>query len=370
MIQVWDYLAEYEEEKKHIHEAIEKVFKSGRLILGESVANFEQEFAHYCNLKYGVGVNSGTDALFIALKTLGIGAGDEVITVPNTAIPTVSAICAAGATPRFVDVGPETFLINTNQIEKNITNKTKCIMPVHLYGQCCDMDHIQDIVQKHNLHIIEDCAQSHGARWKNKIAGSMSTIGAFSFYPTKILGTYGDGGMVVTNSEEYAKKAKMLRMYGMEPNGEYYSYIPGYNSRLDELHAEILRFKLTRLDQYIKKRRAIAARYCEGLKDTSIVLPKTQENSFHSYYLFVCKHKDRDEIIEYMKKYDIILNVSYKYPIHLMKSYRYLGYKEGDFPVTELIENQIFSLPMYPGLTVKDQDTVIERLKQFLESHN
>jgi len=365
MIQVWSYLKQYEEEKKYTCKAIEKVLQSGRLVLGESVTSFEREFAHYSNSKYGVGVNSGTDALFIALKTLDIGQGDEIITVPNTAVPTVSAICEAGATPVFVDVSPDTFLINAEQIEKQITRKTKCILPVHLYGQCCDMDKIQKIAEKHNLYIIEDCAQGHGAYWKNKISGSMSTISAFSFYPTKILGAYGDAGMVVTNSKEYAKKAKMLRMYGMKPDGEYYSYIPGYNTRLDELQAEILRFKLKKLNDYIKKRQVIAARYYEGLKNTPLILPKTQKNSTHSYYLFVCKNKKRDKIIEHMKKHDVFLNVSYKYPIHLMKTYRYLNYSKGDFPVTESLSNEIFSLPMYPELTTGEQDLVIKALKEF-----
>ncbi len=365
MINVWSYLTQYRKEKKHIHAAVEKVFRSGQLILGKSVAAFELEFSKYCKSRYGVGVNNGTDALFISLKTLDIGPGDEVITVPNTAIPTVSAICATGAKPVFVDIDADTFLINTDQIEKNITSRTKCILPVHLYGQCCNMDHIQKIAQEHNLHVIEDCAQSHGAFWKNKIAGSMSTIAAFSFYPTKILGAYGDAGMIVTNSKEYAEKARMLRMYGMAPGGEYYSYIQGYNTRLDEVQAEILRFKLTKLNQYIKKRQVIALRYEKGLRDTPLELPKVHPDATHSYYLFVCKHKERDNILSHMKEHGILLNVSYRYPIHLIKAYLYLGYREGDFPVTESVSKQIFSLPMYPELTVKEQDRVMETLKQF-----
>ena len=364
MIGVWSYLKQYEEEKKHIHAAIEKVFNSGRLILGRSVENFEKEFASYCKLKYGIGVNSGTDALFIAIKALGIGKGDEVITVPNTAIPTVSAICATGATPVFVDADPDTYLIDTRQIEKNITKKTKCILPVHLYGQCCDMDSIQKTAKKQNLHVIEDCAQSQGALWKDKISGSMSTISAFSFYPTKILGAYGDAGMVVTDSEEYAKKARMLRMYGMKDE-EYYSHIQGYNTRLDEVQAEILRFKLTRIGHYIKKRQEIATRYYEGLEDTPLVLPKVNPGSSHAYYVFVCRHEKRGKIIDFMKKHGIMLNVSYKYPIHLMTAYKFLGCHEGDFPAAEAACRQVFSLPMYPELTVKGQDFVIQTLRKF-----
>ncbi len=365
MINVWTYLPQYNEEKRHIHSAIEKVLKSGKLILGNSVASFEKEFSNYCNTRYGIGVNNGTDALFIALKTLDIGQGDEVITVPNTAIPTVSSICAAGATPVFVDIDPKTYLMDTSQIENSITKKTKCILPVHLYGQCCNMDCINKIAKKHSLYVIEDCAQSHGALWKSRISGSMSAIAAFSFYPTKVLGAYGDAGMVITNSEKYATKAKMLRMYGMEPYGEYYSHIHGYNTRLDELQAEILRFKLTRLGRYIKKRQAIAARYDKLLKGTSIQLPKIHTGSSHSYYLYVCRHKQRDDILEYMKKNGINLNVSYKYPIHLMETYKYLGYNEGDFPATESAAKEIFSLPMYPEISINEQDTVIKTLKQF-----
>src|SRR3989344_528324 len=365
MINFWSYLLQYEEEKEQIYNAIERVMKSGRVILGESLSNFEKEFANYCNVKYGIGVNSGTDALFIALKTLEIGKGDEVINVPNTAIPTVSAICTTGAKPVFVDVNPKTFLINVNQIREHITKNTKCVLPVHLYGQCCDMDAILEIANEHNLYIVEDCAQSTGAKWRNNLAGSMSTISAFSFYPTKILGGYGDAGMVMTNSQEYEIKARMLRMYGMKPYGEYYSYTHGFNSRLDEIQAEILRFKLTRINNYIKRRQDIANKYKEGLKNTFIELQEVHPNAFHSYYLFVCKHKNRDEIFNYMKKNEIILSIDYKYPIHLMDAYKYLGYKEGDFPVTESLSEQIFSLPIYPWLPLKDQEIIISKLKQF-----
>ena len=365
MIGIWSYLPQYKEEKKEIHAAIERVFNSGRLILGNSVSSFEKEFSDYCNSKYGVGVNNGTDAIFIAIKALGIGEGDEIITVPNTAIPTVSAICAAGAKPVFVDADKDTMLIDTEKIEGTITKKTKCILPVHLYGQCCNMDKIKKLARKYKLHVLEDCAQSHGAYWKNNIAGSMSTIAAFSFYPTKILGAYGDAGMVVTNSAKYAKNAKMLRMYGMNPGGEYYSNFHGYNSRLDEVQAEILRFKLTRLNGYIKKRQILARKYREGLKSTLLELPKEHRNAKHSYYLYVCRHRKRDEIIKHMKKQDIFLNVSYKYPLHLMKAYRYLGYKKGDFPVTESLSKEIFSLPMYPELKVNEQNKVIKTLRKF-----
>jgi len=362
-IPVWTYLPEYKKEKKNIYAAMEKVFTSGRLILGKHVKTFEEKFAKYCTAQYGIGVNSGTDAIFIALKTLGIGAGDEVITVPNTAVPTVAAIAATGATPVFVEIDPKTYLADTTKIEEKITKRTKCMVPVHLYGQCCDMDRIAKIAQKHNLYVVEDCAQAHGARWKGKIAGSMSDLAAFSFYPTKILGAYGDAGMIVTNSKTYTKRARMLRMYGMDK--EYYSNFLGYNSRLDELQASILLLKLKRLPQYIRKRRAIAERYYQALKSTPLKLPYTNPQSFHAHYLFVCRHEKRDKIIEYARKYNIELNISYKYPVHLMDGFGYLGYRQGDFPLTEKLCDEVFSLPMYPQLTLGEQNKVIATLKSF-----
>lgn len=362
-IPVWTYLPEYKKEKKYIFNAVNKVFDSGRLILGQQVEAFEKKFASYCNRRYGIGVNSGTDAIFLALNTLDIGTGDEVITVSNTAIPTVTAIAATGATPVFVEIDPKTYLIDTTKIEERITKYTRCIVPVHLYGQCCDMDAISKIAQKHNLFVVEDCAQAHGAGWNGKISGSMSDLAAFSFYPTKILGAFGDAGMIVTDSRTHAKKAKMLRMYGTDK--EYYSNFLGYNSRLDEIHAAILLFKLGRLPFYIKRRRAIAQRYYKALKDTPLTLPYNNPQSFHSYYLFVCAHERRDEIIEYAKKHNIIFNISYKYPVHMMKGFQYLGYRKGDIPITEKLCNEIFSLPMYPQLTWEEQKKVIKILRNF-----
>ena len=365
-IKLWDYLKEYEKEKEEIYAALDKVFQSGRLILGESVQNFETEFSKYCGVKYGVGVNSGTDALFIALKALEISQGDEVITVANTAVPTVSAIVSTGATPRFVDIDPETYLMDTGQLKKVITKRTKCILPVHLYGQCVNMEVIRKIAQFYGLKIIEDCAQAHGAIFKGEKAGSMSDIAAFSFYPTKILGGYGDGGMVMTNDKKLYTKLRRLRFYGME--NRYYSLEHGYNSRLDELHAEILLRKLTHLDEYIGRRRTLAKRYDEKLKDTSLVLPKTMPGNQHVFYLYICRHPQRDKIISELRKRDIIVNISYPWPIHLMSGYNFLGYKEGDMPQTEAIANEIFSLPMYPTLSEREQEIVSAALHKILAS--
>ena len=363
-IQVWDYRLEYEIEREEIAEAMEAVFRSGRLILGEHVRQFEEHFAAYCGVKYGVGVNSGTDALFLGLKALDVGPDDEVITVSNTAVPTVSAIGATGATPRFVDIDPSTYLMDVDQLEAAVTPRTKCILPVHLFGQCVRMEAVNAVAQRHGLRVLEDCAQSHGAQRNGARAGSMSDVSAFSFYPTKILGGYGDGGMVITNDEAIAARLKRLRMYGME--AQYYSEEPGYNSRLDELHAAILLTKLPKLGDYIARRRMLASRYDAALADTTLTLPAEDAGNTHAYYLYVCRHPQRDAIIEELKKRDVVVNVSYPWPIHTMRGYEYLGYHEGDFPRTEAAAREIFSLPMYPSLTDSDQERVVAAVHEVM----
>ncbi len=362
---MWDYLKEYENEKHEIHAAIEKVLSSGRLILGDSVKNFEEAFAGYCGVNFGVGVNSGTDALFLGLKALGVGAGDEVITVANTAVPTVSAIVATGAKPVFVDINPDTYLMDTALLENVITEKTKCILPVHLYGQCVDMKIVNDVARARGLKVIEDCAQSHGASFNGKKAGSMSDLAAFSFYPTKVLGGFGDGGMIITSDENLYKKMRRLRFYGMEKT--YYSEEHGYNSRLDELHAEILLHKLSHLDKYIARRKEVAHEYDQTLAMTSLSLPKTMPGNEHVYHLYVCRHPKRDKIISQLRKKEIFVNINYPWPIHTMTGYRYLGYEIGDLPHTERAANEIFNLPMYPSFTDDEQGIVIAALREILE---
>ncbi len=362
-IKVWEYLETYQEEKTETLQAIERVFESGWLILGEEVKNFENEFAAYCGVKHGIGVNSATDAIFLGLKALGIGPGDEVITVSNTAVPTVSAIESTGARTRFVDVEESTALMNPKLIEEVITNATKCILPVHLFGQCVDMKPIQEIAQKRGLKIFEDCAQSHGATYKGFHSGSFGNASASSFYPTKILGGYGDGGMVLTNEEKVCEKMRRLRFYGMK--GTYYAEEHGYNSRLDELHAAILRVKLKKLNHYVQRRREIAGWYRENLDKSDFILPLEKSYGNHAYYLFVVRHPKRDEIIQKLKEKDIFLNISYPWPVHIMNGYQHLEYKEGDFPVTERLSKEIFSLPMFPSLTRDRVDRVCEELKKF-----
>ena len=365
-ITVWNYLDELKSEKKEVLSAIKKVLDSGILILGDNVKEFENKFSKYCNSNYGIGVNSATDALFLTMRSFGLKKGDEVISVSNTAVPTISSIVAANGTPRFVDIDPNSYLMDVNKLEKSITKKTKGVIVVHLFGQCVDMDPVIEICKRRKIFLIEDCSQSHCAKYKNKIAGSMSDASVFSFYPTKILGGYGDAGMVVTNNKKINDNIKKLRFYGMEKT--YYSILEeGYNSRLDEMHAAILINKLKHLDYYIERRRKIAKVYQSKLKDTSLILPCEKEYNKHSFYVYVVRHKKRDEILQKLKEKNIFLNISYPWPIHTMTGFKQFGFKEGDLPVTEKVAKEIFSLPMYPYFDLKKQLYFIETLKQILK---
>jgi aminotransferase EvaB len=366
-IGVWDYRDEYKELREEILAAVDGVFKSGRLILGEHVAAFEREFSDFCNLDTpGVGVNSGTDALFLGLKILGIGPGDEVITVANTAVPTVAAIIAAGARPRFIDIDPDTYQMNAGLLAGAVTEKTKCVLPVHLYGQCGDMDSITSTAKKHGLFVLEDCAQCTGAAQNGRRAGTFGDISAWSFYPTKVLGAYGDGGMITASDPALLEHARSLRMYGMK--GRYYAEENGYNSRLDEVQAAILSIKLRHIETWITQRTAIAARYQTDLQSGGLVLPTTAPGNQHAWYLYVVSHPERDAIIESLAQRDIMLNISYPWPIHTMKAYAKLGYKEGDLPETEKAAREIFSLPMYPAFAKADQEQVCSALHEILET--
>ena len=363
-IPVWDYRREYEQHREEILAAVDKVFSSGRLILGESVKNFEAAFAEYCGSGYGVGLNSGTDALFLGMKALNIGKGDEVVTVANTAVPTVAAIVSTGATPRFIDVDPGTYLMDVHQLEKALSPMTKCLLPVHLFGQCVDMDTVNSFAEAHDLSVLEDCAQSAGAIYRGRRCGSLADIAAFSFYPTKVLGAYGDGGMVVSDNMQLADRVRSLRMYGMR--GGYYAEEHGYNSRLDEVQAEILLAKLVHLDDWIERRRQLAETYNRRLAGSGLTLPHEVEGNYHTYYVYVVQHPKRDRIIEGLEHRDIHVNISYPWPIHTMRAYAYLGYQEGDLPVTEGLAKTVFSLPMYPTLRDEEQDAVCRALEQIL----
>ncbi|MFF4158541.1 DegT/DnrJ/EryC1/StrS family aminotransferase [Streptomyces sp. NPDC001678] len=362
---VWDYLPEYEKEQADILDAVRKVFASGRLVLGESVLGFEREFAGHHGARHCVGVDNGTNAIKLALQALGVGPGDEVVTVSNTAAPTVVAIDSVGATPVFVDVHRDSYLMDTEQVAAAITPRTRCLLPVHLYGQCVDMAPLQRLAAEHGLVLLEDCAQAHGARRHGRLAGTFGDAAAFSFYPTKVLGAYGDGGAVLTSDDKTAHDLRRLRYYGMEDR-YYVVRTPGHNSRLDEVQAEILRRKLRRLDSYIEDRRAVARRYEEGLGDTSLVLPATVPGNEHVYYVYTVRHPRRDDIIERLKEFGIELNISYPWPVHTMSGFAHLGYARGALPVTEELAGQIFSLPMYPALPPGVQDEVIGAVRTVL----
>ncbi len=366
-IPLWQYLSEYNADRSRILEIVDRVFFSGRLILGSEVEGFERRFAAYCGASCGIGVNSGTDALFLALKALGIGSGDEVITVSNTAVPTVAAIRAAGALPVFVDVEEDSFLMDAAKIEAAVTPRTRAILPVHLYGQPADMQAICALGRDRKIAVIEDCAQATGAVFAGKKVGTLGTAAAFSFYPTKILGGYGDGGMVTTNDAELAGRVRRLRFYGME--NAYYSLEEGYNSRLDEVQAAILDYKLRSLDEKVARRRTLAHRYHSALSGVGdLVLPRPGRDRTHQYYVYTIRTKSRDRLMAYLRDRGIESKINYPVPIHLMSGYRFLGYRPGSLPVTERLAGEILSLPLFPELSDEDADAVMDAVQTFFRN--
>jgi len=374
MIKSWSNKEEYKILRNKILKTIDSTLKSGNIFFGNQIKKFEKNFLKINNLDYGVAVGSGTDALYIALLALEIGKDDEVITVSNTAIPTISAIKSTGATPRFVDVGND-YLIDVNQIEKKITKKTKAIIPVHLYGQSCDMDKICRISKKFNLKIIEDCAQAQGAKFKNKCIGTFGDLSCFSFYPTKILGAYGDGGFIGTKNKLLFEKIRQIRFYGIDQTNKknkffnkYYANRHGINSRIDEIQCAILNLKLSNVINYINTRRKIAKIYKTELRDTTLVLPEENKNNKHVYHLFVVFHKKRNLIFKKLKKYKISLDVQYPYPIHKMKAYKQYNKNLISLPVTDRLSNGIFSLPIYPTIKIKKILQFIKILKKIVKS--
>jgi dTDP-4-amino-4,6-dideoxygalactose transaminase len=369
MIKNWNYLDDYQHDRRLILEIVDRVFSSGRLILGPEVAAFEAKFAAYCGVAHGVGVNSCTDALFLALKALGIGPGDEVITTANTAVPTVAAVRAAGALPVFVDVEEDTFLIDPSQIEPAITARTKCVLPVHLFGQVADMEPLLRTAARHGLKVVEDCAQAAGALYGGKKAGSFGDIGAFSFYPTKVLGGYGDGGMAITNSDAWRDKLRRLRFYGMKT--DYYAEEEGYNSRLDEIQAALLLHKIESLDASVRKRQDIARHYTEELTGVGdIAVPVVRNGRTHQFYTYTIRTKHRDDLMRFLRDHEIECRINYPTPVHLMRGYGFLNYKAGRLPVTERLAGEILSLPLYPGLAPEDAGKVARCAKLFFADHS
>lgn len=354
---------QYKKYKKEIDDVIQDILYKGNFILGENVKRFEEEFAEYCGAKFGVGVGSGTEAIHLALVACGINNGDEVVTVPNTAIPTISAISAANATPVFVDIDEFSYNINPGLIEEKINKKTKIIIPVHLYGNPCDMEEILKLAKKYNLKIIEDCAQAHGTEYKGRKVGTFGDAGCFSFYPSKNLGAYGDGGMVISNDAELNHKLKLLRNYGQEKR--YFGTIKGFNSRLDEIQAAILRFKLKKLDHWNELRIKIAKKYTDNFSGLDVICPKFENSNKHVFHLYVVRVNDRDNFINYLEKNGIGALIHYPIPIHLQHAYKELNVREGSLPVTEKVSKEIVSIPIYPELEEQEVDYIISKIKEY-----
>ena len=387
-----DLKAQYKSISEDLDRVTKEVLSSAGYIMGKNVTEFEKEFAEYIGVKHAISVGNGTDALVIALKSLGIGAGDEVITTPFTFFATAETISAVGATPVFVDVEKDTFNIDPSKIEEKITEKTKAIVPVHIFGQSAKMDEINAIAKKHNLKVIEDACQAIGGKYKGRNIGTLGDVACFSFFPTKNLGCAGDGGMIVTDNDDVATIARALRTHGSGENGQkaynllnnineeidtvqnaddtvynplkYYNYLIGYNTRLDAIQAAILRVKLPHIDEWNAKRREIAKVYDERLKDTDLVTPAVSEENVPVYHMYILQSENREAMLSKLKEKGVATGVYYPVPLHLQKVYKDLGYKEGDMPVAEYLSHRTFAIPVYPELTEEQVDYIIESIKK------
>lgn len=348
---------------KDLRDAFERVYNRSWYIEGVEDETFEKAFAEYCESKYCVGVGNGLDSLFLALKAMGIKEGDEVIVPSNTYIATALAVTYTGATPIFVEPDIRTFNIDPTKIEAAITDKTKVIMPVHLYGQACDMDPIMEVAKKYNLYVVEDCAQAHGAKYKGKVIGSFGDAAGFSFYPGKNLGALGDAGATVTNNEELAKKVRALGNYGSDY--KYHHIYQGNNSRLDELQAAFLAAKLPHLNKVNAERRKIAQKYLDGINNPEIILPFVPEYAEPVWHIFGVRCDRRDELEKFLNDVGISTNKHYPIPMHLQGCYADLGFKKGDYPIAEEISETELSIPMYYGMTDEEVQYVIDRMNEF-----
>jgi len=367
MVPFLDLTRQYRRIEGEILSAQKRVLEKGHFILGEEVSSFEEEFARYCGVRYGIGVGSGTDALFLALKAADIGEGDEVITVSHSFIATAMAISRTGAKPIFVDIDSEVYTMDPNRLEdflkRRKRRRVKAIVPVHLYGHPAEMDAIMDIANRYHLMVIEDACQAHGAEYQGKKAGSFGHLGCFSFYPTKNLGAYGDGGMVVTNDKRYYERLRLLRRYGEKRKYEH--ILKGWNSRLDEMQAAILRVKLKYLDQWNGERRKKALMYKRMFEGTEMRCPVEKEQARHVYHLFVIRTKKRNALQVFLKEKGIETLIHYPVPIHLQKAFTDLKYSTGSLPTTERCAREILSLPFFPELTSEEMGTVHEQLRKF-----
>jgi dTDP-4-amino-4,6-dideoxygalactose transaminase len=356
-----DLKAQYQSIKTEVDAAIQGVLDSCQFTLGSEVVAFEQEFAAYCHTKQGIGVNTGTSALHMALLDAGVGRGDEVITVPFTFVATVSAIDYTGATPVFVDIDPATFTMDPAQLESAITTKTRAIIPVHLYGQCADMDPILSIAKKHGLTVIEDACQAHGAEYKGRRAGSMGDMGCFSFYPGKNLGAYGEAGMVTTDNPEFARSIRMLRDWGAEK--KYHHVLKGYNFRMEGIQGAVLRVKLRHLERWTEGRRTAAAHYDRLLAGSGVPTPTALPHNRHVYHIYAIRTAHRQAWQDALLAQGVQSGIHYPTPVHLLPAFADLGYCAGQFPNSEQAASEVLSLPMFPELTANQCEEVVAAIK-------
>lgn len=364
MIQFGDLALQVKSIEGEIRSVVDRVLARGWFILGEETRQFEEEFAAYLGARFAVGVASGTDAIHLALRAVGVRPGDEVITVANTCVPTVCGIIASGATPRLVDIDAGTMSMDIRNLESAITLHTRAVVPVHLYGHPCHMDPILAIARRHGLKVVEDCAQAHGSMYKGRKCGTFGDAAAFSFYPSKNLGAFGDGGAVVTSDPEVARQARLLRNYGEERR--YYHTSPGFNSRLDEIQSAVLRVKLRYLDAWNVARRERAATYARALSECAhLRLPDEAEYAESNYHLFVVRSTERDAIREHLRKNEIVTLIHYPIPIHLQEAYKPMGYREGDFPDSERACGEVLSLPLYPELPLSAIERIADCINEF-----
>jgi dTDP-4-amino-4,6-dideoxygalactose transaminase len=368
MIPFSNFKRAYSEEGIEIDQAVQRVMQRGDFILGEETRALEEDFSGYIGTKWGVGVNSGSDALLLSLQALGIGKGDEVITVSHTFTSTADAVVRNGSEPVFVDVDPETYCMDATLVEEKISEKTKALLPVHIYGHPADMDAIFELARDYNLQVVEDACQAHGAMYKGKRAGGLGHLGCFSFYPTKNLGACGDGGMVVTDDERLAGRLRCLRNYGL--SGKYHKDMMGLNSRLDEVQAAILRTKLKHLDSWNERRRNIARQYSSGFEDTDLILPVEKSYARHIYHLFAIRHKKRD-LLQKLLKDKVQTLIHYPIPVHQQQAYRIRDRKVGcrkELTVTEAVCKEVLSLPMHPYLTDEEVAEVVKSVRGCLNA--
>jgi dTDP-4-amino-4,6-dideoxygalactose transaminase len=349
--------AQYRSIKPEIDAAIARVLESSQFVLGEAVASFERDFAAYCGTDHAIAVNSGTSALHLSLLAAGIGAGDEVITTPFTFVATVAAILYTGARPVLVDIDPNNFNIDPAKIERAISPRTKAVMPVHLYGQPADMDPILEVAKRHNLIVIEDAAQAHGAQYKGRVVGSIGELGCFSFYPGKNLGAYGEGGAVTTSNPEYARTIRMLRDWGAEKKYEH--LLKGYNYRMEGLQGAVLGVKLKHLESWTAARRAHALRYTELLAGSGVTTPVEMPYARHVWHVYTVRTAERDELQQALSAAGVQTGIHYPIPVHLQPAYADLGYRAGDFPHAEAAAKQVLSLPMFPEMTEAQMQEVV-----------